>query len=138
MPDVRTSRLDWTGQGQAFTGGLNEPGKPTLTIDAKGVVAPGPMVTLLLALAACSGADVLEMMEKMRVKLSRLSVEMTGTRRDEQPRRYVAIHLRFRLAGEGLEQHHGDRAVALSLEKYCSVAASLAPDIKVTHEVVIG
>jgi putative redox protein len=96
------------------------------------------MVTLLLACAACSGADVVEMLGKMRVELTHLSIEVIGVRREEPPRRYVSLHVRYHVAGPGIEQHHADRAVSLSLEKYCSAFASLAPDIALTHEVVLG
>ncbi len=138
MPDARVARLDWTGEGLKFTGGVDEPGKPTLLIDANGKAAPGPMVTLLLACASCSAADVVDILGKMRVTLRKLSVQVTGLRRDEQPKRYISIHYRYSVAGDGLERHHAERAVSLSMEKYCSAIASLAPDIKVTHDIEIG
>jgi len=138
MPDTRVARLDWTGEELRFTGGLDQPGKPTLMIDANGKLAPGPMVTLLLACASCSCADVVEILGKMRVTLKKLSVQVTGVRRDEMPKRYIAIHFAYQVAGDGLEAHHAERAVSLSMEKYCSAIASLAPDIKLTHEIAIG
>src|SRR6266571_3100318 len=128
MPDTRTVRVEWKG-GLRFEGGVAEPGRPTVVIDGDGKAAPGPMSVLLACVAACSGVDVVEMVEKMRVKLTRFTVEVTGVRRDEAPRRYVSIHLRYTLAGTGLERHHAERAVGLSVEKYCSVIASLSPDI---------
>jgi putative redox protein len=137
MADTRVARLDWAGDGLRFTGGVDEPGKPTLVIDGNGKVSPGPMVTLLLACASCSAVDVVDILAKMRVTLKKLSVQVTGVRRDEQPRRYTAIHFRYQVAGEGLESHHAERAVTLSMEKYCSAIASLAPDIKLTHEIEI-
>ena len=138
MPDTRVVRLDWQGEGLRFTGGVDQPGKPTLLIDANGKDAPGPMVTLLLACASCSCADVVEILGKMRVTLQKLSVQVTGVRRDEMPKRYISIHFRYQIAGEGLERHHAERAVTLSMEKYCSAIASLAPDIALTHEVVLA
>ena len=65
-------------------------------------------------------------------------MDVVGTRRDEEPRRYIAIHLRFAMDGDGLDQAKAERAVNLSLEKYCSVVSSLAPDIAISHEIVIG
>ncbi len=138
MPDQRIVRLDWVGEGSRFRGGVDEPGKPTLEIDANGKTAPGPMVTLLLACASCSCADVVDILAKMRVTLKKLSVQVVGVRRDEQPRRYIDINFRYQVAGEGLERHHAERAVSLSMEKYCSAIASLAPDIKIGHEIEIG
>jgi putative redox protein len=138
VPDTRHVRLDWSGQGHVFQGGLAEPGKPTLTIDGSGATAPGPMVTLLLACASCSGADVVDILAKMRAGLSRLTIDVTGVRRDETPRRYISIHFTYRMVGAALERHQAERAVSLSLEKYCSAVASLAPDIALTHEVVLA
>ena len=137
MPDPRTVRLDWSGEGLRFSGGVNQPDAPKLTIDGDGKAAPGPMSALLLACASCSGVDVVEMMAKMRVTLGSLAIEVTGVRRDEMPRRYVSVHYRYIVSGEGIERHHAERAVSLSLEKYCSAIASLASDIKLTHEIVI-
>ena len=57
---------------------------------------------------------------------------MTG--RDEPPRRYTALRLRFRVRGEALAEAKVRRAIDLSLEKYCSVMHSLAPDIRVSYE----
>jgi putative redox protein len=117
--------------------GVSAGSKPAI-IDATDVAGPGPMPTLLLAAAACSSSDVVEMMEKMRVKLTALSVDATGTRREQEPRRYVAIHLTYQLRGDGLDDAKARRAVSLAVEKYCSVIASLAPDIRVDYDVMIG
>lgn len=138
MPDSRKVRLEWTGEGLAFTGGVDEPGRPTTIIDGNGKVAPGPMTNLLLSCASCSSVDVVEILGKMRVKLKSLAVEVTGVRRDEMPRRYISVHFRYQVSGDGLEPHHAERAVSLSMGKYCSAIASLAPDIKLTHEVILA
>jgi putative redox protein len=74
----------------------------------------------------------------MRVQLAQVQVEIQGVRREEHPRRYVEVHYRYQVSGDGLDQEKAERAVTLSLEKYCSVLHSLAPDIKVTHEVVLA
>ena len=136
MPrETKHATLTWE-QGLRFTGG--EPGGPAITVDGDNVVAPGPMLTLLVAAAACSGSDVVLILEKMRVHLRELRIEITGTRREEEPRRYVAIHLDYRLGGDGMDPVKARRAIDLSLEKYCSVIHSLAPDIAVTYALSLG
>ena len=119
-----------------FRGG--EPGGPLTTIDGDNALAPGPMLTLLLAAAACTGSDVAAILEKMRVGLRELRIEASGVRREEEPRRYTAIHLEYHLAGEGLDEAKARRAIELSITKYCSVIHSLAPDIRVTHGLSLG
>ena len=96
------------------------------------------MLTLLLAAASCSGSDVVAILEKMRVKLRELRIDVEGERREQEPRRYVAIHFAYHLAGEGLDQAKARRAIELSLEKYCSVIHTLAPDIRITHALTLG
>jgi putative redox protein len=133
--EIKHATLTWQ-DGLRFIGG--EPGGPTITVDGDNQQGPGPMLTLLLAAAACSGSDVVSILEKMRVSLRELRIEVSGTRREEQPRRYVAIHLDYRIGGEDIDPAKARRAIDLSLEKYCSVIHSLAPDIAITYALSLG
>jgi putative redox protein len=136
MPqELKHAQLRWVGALE-FEG--STPEGATMTIDAEGKTGPGPMPALLLTAAACATTDVVLMLEKMRVKLASLTVDATGTRREEEPRRYVAVQLIYRLRGEGLDETKARRAVELSIEKYCSVIHSLAPDIRVGFDVEIA
>lgn len=135
MPDIRTVNATWLG-GQRFQGGA--PGGPTLTIDADNKEAPGPMLTLMLAAAACSGADIVNLMPKMQVELTRFDVTVSAERREEIPKRFVNLHFEFTLSGAGLDETKARRAIGLSIEKYCSVIESLNPDIPVTYGLTIS
>ena len=135
MPQQRAVRLEWSGDRLRFTGGGTDPQTPPITIDGDGNEGPSPMLALLLAAAGCSAADVVVILKKMRVDLAHLSVEVRGTRRDEEPRRYTDITFRFRAGGSNLGRDQLERAVELSLGKYCSVVHSLAADIEVRHEI---
>ena len=127
--------LTWEG-GQAFRGGV--PGGPQALVDGHGVAAPSPVDQLLLAAASCSGIDVVLILEKMRATITRFRIEVAGERRAEAPRRILAIHFRFLISGEGIDDTKLRRAVDLSIEKYCSVIHSLAPDIRITYDAVVG
>jgi putative redox protein len=133
--ETKRATLTWQ-QGLRFAG--NEPGGPAIMVDGDNVIGPGPMLTLLLAAAACTGSDVVLVLEKMRVDLRELRIEVAGTRREEEPRRYVAVHLDYHLGGQGIDPVKARRAIDLSLEKYCSVIHSLAPDIAVTYALSLG
>ena len=133
--EVKHIVLDWE-RDMLFRGG--EPGGPALVIDGDNAQAPGPMLTLLLAAASCSGSDVVMILEKMRVGLRSLRLEVHGTRREETPRRYTAIRFEYHLAGETLDESKARRAIDLSLEKYCSVVASIAPDIAISYGVTLA
>jgi putative redox protein len=130
VQETRQVTLTWH-EGLRFTGGAPE--GPVTTVDGDNVAAPGPMLTLLLAAASCSGSDVVVVLQKMRVQLRQLRIDVTGVRREQDPRRYTAIHFDYHLAGEGLDRAKATRAIDLSLEKYCSVVHSLAPDIAITY-----
>lgn len=133
--ETKRVTLAWQ-QGLVFRGG--EPGGPETVIDGDNVAAPGPMLTLLLAAAACTGSDVVLVLEKMRVVLRELRIEVAGVRRERDPRRYTDLHLEYFLRGDGLDEARGRQAVELSIEKYCSVVHSLAPDIRITHGLTLG
>jgi putative redox protein len=133
--EIKRITLEWQ-EDLHFKGG--EVGKPWVQIDGDNAIGPGPMLTLLLAAASCTGSDVVLVLKKMRIDLQRFSIEVAGTRREQEPRRYVAIHFTYRLAGSGLDENKARRAIDLSIEKYCSVIHSLAPDIKVTYDLALG
>jgi putative redox protein len=128
--ETKRARLTWQ-QDLRFVG--TAPGTPAVTIDGDNVLGPGPMLTLLLAAAACTGSDVVLILQKMREKLTELRIDVAGVRREQEPRRYVSIHLDYWVNGEGLDPAKVRRAIDLSLEKYCSVIHSLAPDIAITY-----
>jgi putative redox protein len=133
-PKKVMAELDWTS-GLRFSAG--KPGGPRVILDGDGVEGPSPVTTLVCAAGACSGADVVSILEKKRITLTRFGVEVGGRRAEDYPRRFLEIWLRFTLKGEGLTQAAADHAVQLSVEKYCSVLLSLNPDIPITTEVVI-
>ncbi len=138
MPQTRAVRLTWSGEGLRFSGGGTDPQTPEVLIDGDGVTGPSPMLALLLAAASCAGADVVVILEKMRVGLRSLAVDVEGTRRDEEPRRYIAVQFRFSICGDGLDRAQAERAVSLSLEKYCSVIHSMAPDISIDYDLELA
>ncbi len=133
---LRTAVLTWTGAGLSFDAAA--PGGPAVRLDGDGAEGPSPVVTLLAAAGACAGADLVEILRKMRVDLRACRIEVEGERRPDHPRRLVRIRFRFSLRGDGLDETRARRAIELSLEKYCSVVHSLAPDIPIAYELDSG
>lgn len=111
--------------------------RPPILVDGDGGVATSPVELLLLAAATCAASDVVLILQKQRVALSSLDIAVQGTRRETEPRRYTAIHFRCAIAGRGADEAKARRAIDLSLEKYCSVVASLAPDTRITYDVAL-
>ena len=135
MEEPKRVRLDWR-EGMVFEG--RAAGKAPITLDAGGPEGPSPMEALLLALAGCTGSDVVSILRKKKAAPSAFAVEVTGERRAEHPKRYTAITLTFRIRAEGLDEVQARHAIDLSLEKYCSVTHSLAADIAVRYELALG
>jgi len=78
-------------------------------------------------------------LQKQSVKLEGLDISVRGTRREDRaPPLHTAIAFHFVVRGEGAEDVKVRRAIDLSLEKYCSVVASLAPDIAISYDVAIA
>lgn len=127
--------MRWLGDLQFEGSGV---GRPAIRVDGDSKLATSPVELLLLAAATCTASDVVIILQKQRVQLERLEIGVQGTRRDTEPRRYTAIAFHFTVRGAGADAVKVRRAVDLSLEKYCSVAASLAPDIAISYDVVIA
>lgn len=133
--NLRAATVRWEG-GMRFRGGT--PGRATTLVDADGGEAPGPMVTLLVVAAACAGADIVGILQKMQVSLLELTTEVVGRRAPEHPKRYLTLHFSYRIRGEGLDEAKARRAIDLSHQKYCSVLHSLNSDIAISYDLDLG
>lgn len=115
-------------EGQRFRGG--KAGAPQMVMDGERIAAPSPVDALLVALASCAGIDVLDILEKRRTPASALSVTVEFSRASSPPRRITDVTLHFEVAADS-EAHHVERAIELSLQKYCSVSGTFAPDTRI-------
>jgi putative redox protein len=102
-----------------------------IRMDADAVTGPGPVDTLLCALAACTGVDVVEILEKRRTPVEGLTIEVIGDRAAGTPAKLTKIVLAFRIRGTAVERTHAERAIELAVTKYCSVRDSLDPSMPV-------
>lgn len=89
-----------------------------------------PMEALLAALGTCTAYDVVSILAKRRTPVESYRVELEGERAEAHPRRYTRIQVRHIVSGEGITPRSLERAVSLSHEKYCSVAATLNAEIE--------
>jgi putative redox protein len=135
MARTASAAMQWR-EGLVFEGGPT--GRPPIVVDGNSKVAASPIELLLLAAGTCTAADVVLILQKQRIALRALEVVVEGARREEEPRRYTAIHFRFTVRGDGVDETKARRAIDLSLLKYCSVVASLAADIPITYDVTLA
>jgi putative redox protein len=133
-PVITKTEVTWRGE-RLFDAG---PAGRQHRVDAGAKEAPGPVETLLGSIATCSAVDIIDIIAKRKTAVERLSVSVVGERRPEYPRRLMKLHLEYRIDGTGIEREHAERAMQLSFERYCSVAASLAPDIVVDATLVLN
>ena len=103
-------------------------------IDSKGdrKAAPSPLEMLLVSVAACTAADVISILEKKRQDVTEYRVEISGTRAEEHPRKFVAFHINHIVHGRSVSAKAVEDAVHLSDTKYCSVAATVRPTAEIT------
>ncbi len=104
----------------------NNPSGLNLTIDAgpdDGGDGNGlkPKALMLSALAGCSGLDVAMLIKKMKLDVEEFSIETTANLTDEHPKYYDAVTVEYHFWGGNLEEKKLQRAVDLSVEKYCGV-----------------
>jgi putative redox protein len=90
-----------------------------------------PTETLLLSVAGCISIDVVHILRKMRCEVSKYEVEAQGARNLNPPQYYRSFDIMIRISGDGITPKKLDRAINLSLTKYCSVSHSLRKDIPV-------
>jgi putative redox protein len=125
--------LQWSGERRFDLTGA---GGGTVTIG--GGVGPGPVETLLGALAACTCYDVLDILDKRRTPPTGIRVETRGDRAAAVPARLENASLVYHIEGADIAPEHAVRAVQLSVEKYCSVKNSLDPAMPVTWRVFLN
>lgn len=102
---------------------------------AKGV---SPMESLLMAVAGCSGIDVVSILKKQRQEITDFKAEVEGERipvDDAKP--FKSIKVKFLLEGN-IDPKKAQKAAQLSFEKYCSVSKTLEPTVEIGYEVYVN
>jgi putative redox protein len=103
----------------------------TTVIDGDSNAGPSPVQMLVLGLAGCMAADVVDIVRKGRHPLSGFSAHIVAERAQEPPTRVVRAQLHFHIRGD-VPTAAVERAIGLSRDKYCSVWHSLRQDIELT------
>lgn len=96
-----------------------------------------PKPLILTALAGCTGIDVAGILKKMRIPFEDLKISVIGTLRDEHPKYYNKIHIKYKIKGKEINLDNVEKAIRLSHDKYCGVYAMLKEIAEITYEVKI-
>ena len=95
--------------------------------------AAKPSDLLLMSLASCAAHDVVAILERQRQNLTGLRIDVRGDQMPDPPYAFTDIHLHFTLEGPSLDPVKVERAITLSVDKYCSVAATIRGVATISH-----
>jgi putative redox protein len=127
-----TTTLNWLS-GKRFVGIDSTNHSVVLSSRDEGVgVKPSDM--LLIALAACTAADVVEILAKKRMPLTSMEIVTSGEQDADPPWTFRKIHMKYQMRGAGLTDKAVEQAISLSEEKYCSVAATIRGVAEITSD----
>jgi len=118
--------------GQAFDSFQN-----TAKIEVDGKTGFGPKALLLSGLAACSGIDIVEILEKMRVPFADLKIEVEADQTNEHPKVFKDIHINYLIKAAEENKDKIKKAIDLSLDKYCGVSAMLKKNSKIIYTITL-
>lgn len=103
----------------------HENNPPGIIIDSDRKEGPGPKSLLLSGIAGCSGIDILDILEKMRITFSDFSVDVEADQTEEHPRVFKDIYITYYIRTDAANEDKVRKAIDLSLDKYCGVSAML-------------
>ncbi len=123
--------------GRQFIGTDSTKHSVVLSSTGEGVgVKPSEM--LLVALSSCTAVDIVDIMEKKKIKMTLLEIKANGEQDQDPPWTYRKIQLHYRVAAQGLTDSVLEHIIDLSVNKYCSVAATIrgVAEIVTSFEIV--
>jgi putative redox protein len=98
---------------------------------------PRPVELFVMALAGCSGMDVLAILRKKRVEVSAFQVSVHGEQQARPPKVFKKLHVVYDVTGRGIRLDAVQQAVHLTEERYCSVSAMIRQAVQITSEIRI-
>ncbi len=92
-----------------------------------------PKELLMLSLGGCTGSDVASILGKKKIKFDGFEINITAESADEHPQVFTKMHLEYVFYGKDIPVKDLERAIELSLTKYCSVTAMLQKAMPIEH-----
>ena len=119
---------EFEGHSIAFNGAVDENGRR---------LGFSPKALLLSGLAGCSGIDVVDILKKMKVHFTKFDITAEADQTEEHPKVFTDIHITYQIDAAPDEEVKVKRAIDLSLEKYCGVAAMLGKNSKIVPKLTL-
>lgn len=97
-----------------------------------------PTELLLIGLGGCSGMDIASILKKKKQQVTGIEARIKGEKADTYPKKITEIEIEYIVSGKDLSEEAVKRAIDLSMEKYCSVKATLegSAKIKYTYRII--
>jgi putative redox protein len=92
-----------------------------------------PMEMLLVAVGGCSGMDISSVLKKKKLDVQDIEIRVSGEKAEDYPQKYTSITLEFIVTGSNLPDVSVKKAIDLSMDKYCSVKATLEGSAKIDY-----
>lgn len=109
----------------------------TMKIDGEKKNGHGPKALLLSGLAGCSGIDVVDILKKMKISFTDFTIEAAASQTEEHPRVFTEVNITYRMKTAEENRQRIQKAIELSLDKYCGVAAMLRKNSPVNYQLII-
>ncbi|UCG28884.1 MAG: OsmC family protein [Bacteroidales bacterium] len=98
---------------------------------------PKPKPLMLVALAGCTGMDVVSLLKKMRVEVKNVKIIVNGDLTEEHPKHFQKMHITYEFFGSNLPVDKIQKAIDLSQERYCGVSATYRKALELTSEIKV-
>ena len=98
---------------------------------------PQPKPLMLVALAGCTGMDVISILNKMRVEIKKFNVRVEGDLTEEHPKHFTKMNIIYEFAGKNLQISKLEKAVNLSQDRYCGVSYNYRNAFELTYEIKV-
>ena len=130
--NTKSGHVVWEGQGLAFRaiGGSGYQLRFDSPADPQG---SSPMELVALASAGCTASDVISILQKKQQQVTEFEVNVIGLRATDHPKVFTEIDLEYVVTGRSVDPKAVERAIELSLTKYCSVNKMLENTVKINH-----
>jgi putative redox protein len=130
--NTKSANLVWEGQGLAFRA-LGGSGYQLRFDNPPGQSGTSPMELVALASAGCTASDVISILQKKQQQVTEFEVNVVAIRATEHPKVFTEIDLEYVVTGRKIDPKAVERAIELSLTKYCAVNLMLDKVAKINH-----
>jgi putative redox protein len=92
-----------------------------------------PMELLLVGLGGCAGMDVISIMKRKKQDVTGLDINVKGQKAENYPKKFTDINIEFIIKGRNISEDALKKSIDLSMNKYCSVKATLEGTAKINY-----